>query len=82
MDTADISISTNGRDRRDPNQQNQRSVEANWCTGIYPTDFFLPSMYCPLNNGKSGQHIDSKKKSIGQIQWPGASPPCDWCLIR
>jgi len=44
MDTADISFSTNagnGRDRRDPNQQNQRSVEANWCTGIYPTDFFF-----------------------------------------
>lgn len=54
MDTADIPFSTDGRDRRDLNQQNQRSVEANWCTGIYPTDFVLPSMYYPLKYGKSG----------------------------
>ena len=79
MDTADISFSTNGRDRRDPNQQNQRSVEANWCTGIYPTDFFFTVDVCPLKNGKT---LTVKKKISRANSVTGACPPCDWCLIR
>ena len=69
MDTADISFSTNGRDRRDPNQQNQRSVEANWCTGIYPTDFFFyRQCIAHLKMVKVGNTLTVKKKSVGQIQ--------------
>ena len=67
MDTADISISTNGRDRRDPNQQNQRSVEANWCTGIYPTDFFYRQCITHLKMVKVGNTLTVKKNQSGKF---------------